>query len=159
MPSPKLEPMVLSEEERSELTEWASRRKTAQAPALRARIVLPCAGGGTMGRVAEQAGTSLEAVHPPAVRGQSRRCGRAVSHLPVMPAAPARMTHDSVRHGTTGLFAAMDIGTGSVIAYATNKTEAVDKWLIRRPASTCTAYGRTAATGPVPGIPRQAEFE
>jgi hypothetical protein len=29
---------------------------------------------------------------------------------------PARMTHDYVRHGTTSLFAALDVGSGSVIA-------------------------------------------
>jgi hypothetical protein len=32
------------------------------------------------------------------------------------PAAPAKMTHDYVRHGTTSLFAALDIVSGSVIA-------------------------------------------
>ena len=29
---------------------------------------------------------------------------------------PARMTHNYVRHGTTSLFAANDVGSGSVIA-------------------------------------------
>lgn len=32
------------------------------------------------------------------------------------PATPARMTHDYVRHGTTSLFAALDIASGSMIA-------------------------------------------
>jgi len=41
----QLAPLVLSEEERSELTLLAARRKTAQALALRARIVLACAEG------------------------------------------------------------------------------------------------------------------
>ncbi len=36
--------------------------------------------------------------------------------LPMMPTTPARATHDYVRHGTTTLFAAMDIISGSVIA-------------------------------------------
>ena len=36
--------------------------------------------------------------------------------LPMLPATPARMTHDYVRHGTTSLFAALDMATGSVIA-------------------------------------------
>lgn len=36
--------------------------------------------------------------------------------LPVMPTTPARMTHDYVRHGTTSLFTALDVASGSVIA-------------------------------------------
>ena len=43
MASPKLEPVVLTAEERSVLTGWARRRKSAQALALRSRIVLACA--------------------------------------------------------------------------------------------------------------------
>jgi hypothetical protein len=35
---------------------------------------------------------------------------------PMMPTTPARMTHDYLRHGTTSLFAAFDVGSGSVIA-------------------------------------------
>jgi transposase len=35
--------------------------------------------------------------------------------LPMMPGAPGRKTHDYVRHGTTSLFAALDIATGKVI--------------------------------------------
>jgi transposase len=42
----QLAPLVLNEEERSELKSLAARRKTAQALALRARIVLACAEGG-----------------------------------------------------------------------------------------------------------------
>jgi hypothetical protein len=33
-----------------------------------------------------------------------------------MPTTPARMTHGYVRHGTTSLFAAFDVNSGSVIA-------------------------------------------
>ncbi|CAO5254509.1 hypothetical protein FAGKG844_690004 [Frankia sp. AgKG'84/4] len=35
---------------------------------------------------------------------------------PVLPGTPARMTHDYVRHGTTSLFAALDLRPGAVIA-------------------------------------------
>ena len=42
----RLASLVLSALERSELTALATRRKTAQALALRARIVLACAAGG-----------------------------------------------------------------------------------------------------------------
>src|SRR5690349_346239 len=41
----QLAPLALSDEERSELRALAARRKTAQALALRARIVLACAEG------------------------------------------------------------------------------------------------------------------
>ena len=52
MASPKLEPVVLTDEERQVLEGWARRRKTARARALRSRIVLACAAGGTVGDVA-----------------------------------------------------------------------------------------------------------
>jgi hypothetical protein len=83
----------------------------------------------------------LEAVHRPAVRGQvpdvvglylnppenalvlavdeksqMQAIDRTAPTLPIMPTTPARMTHDYVRHGTTSLFAALDLGPGSVIA-------------------------------------------
>src|SRR3954466_1787591 len=45
MPNPKLTELVLSEEEAETLKAWARRPKTAQALALRSRIVLRCAAG------------------------------------------------------------------------------------------------------------------
>ena len=45
MPDPRLAPLVLSEDERHTLENWARRRSTAQGLALRARIVLACAEG------------------------------------------------------------------------------------------------------------------
>jgi len=45
MPSSKLSPLVLSAEEVTTLEQWARRPKTAQALALRSRIVLRCAQG------------------------------------------------------------------------------------------------------------------
>lgn len=50
----RLAPLVLSDEERSELKALATRRKTAQAVAFRARIVLACAEGGENKDVATQ---------------------------------------------------------------------------------------------------------
>jgi hypothetical protein len=43
----RLEPLILSDAERRTLENWAKRRKTAQGLALRARIVLARAGGGS----------------------------------------------------------------------------------------------------------------
>ena len=52
----RLEPVVLSEEERRRLTGWARRRSTAQGLAMRARIVLACAEGGSIVAVAARLG-------------------------------------------------------------------------------------------------------
>lgn len=227
MASPKLEPVVLSDEERSVLAGWARRRKTAQALALRARIVLRCADGATIAEVAQRleitrgtvskwrsrfqasrldglsdeprpgrprtitddeieqvitktlestpgkdthwstrsmatsTGMSQSAVSriwrafglkPHAIetwklstdplfvdkvrdvvglymsppenalvlavdeKSQMQAIDRTAPILPIMPTTPARMTHDYVRHGTTSLFAALDLSSGSVIA-------------------------------------------
>ena len=53
-----LEPVVLSEEERATLERWERRPKSAQALALRCRIVLACAEGGHNNEVAERVGVS-----------------------------------------------------------------------------------------------------
>jgi transposase len=49
-------------------------------------------------------------------KSQIQALDRTAPCLPVLPATPARMTRDHVRHGTTSLFAAYDVGSGSVIA-------------------------------------------
>jgi transposase len=49
-------------------------------------------------------------------KSQIQALDRTAPMLPMMPTTPARMTHDYLRHGTTSLFAAFDIGSGSVIA-------------------------------------------
>ena len=49
-------------------------------------------------------------------KSQIQALDRTAPCLPILPTTPARMTHDYVRHGTTSLFAAYDIGSGSVIA-------------------------------------------
>src|SRR5215216_3914889 len=56
MPNPKLTDLVLSEEEAETLRRWARRPKTAQALALRSRIVLRCSRGGSNTEVAEELG-------------------------------------------------------------------------------------------------------
>lgn len=62
MPSPNLDPVALTGEERSVLSGWSRRRKTAQALALRSRIVLRCAEGGSIGEVAAEVGVSRNTV-------------------------------------------------------------------------------------------------
>ena len=58
MASPKLEPVVLSDDERRVLEGWERRRKTAQALALRSRIILAFAGGASVSAVAAELGIS-----------------------------------------------------------------------------------------------------
>jgi transposase len=279
MPSPKPVPLELTDEERQVLAGWSRRRTTAQALALRSRIVLECASGRVNTEVAERLGVSRETVrkwrsrfaadrleglsdeprpgrprmisdervelvitktleergpgedthwstrsmaaatgmsqtavsriwrafglkphrvqtwklstdpqfidkvrdvvglylNPPEKalvlcvdeKSQIQALDRTAPCLPLLPTTPARMTHDYVRNGTTSLFAALEVASGSVIAhhyrrhrhqeflrflklidsavpsgldlhlvcdnYATHKTEAVKKWLLRHP--------------------------
>jgi transposase len=62
MASPKLVALLLSAGERQVLQAWARRRKTAQALALRSKIVLACAGGAGNTQVAETLGVSRATV-------------------------------------------------------------------------------------------------
>jgi transposase len=228
VPSPKLAPVELTEDERRVLGAWVRRRKTAQSLALRSRIILACADGRPNQSVADELGVSRDTVAkwrrrflagrlegltdeprpgrprtvsdekveqvitaaleqaPPggdshwSTRSMARSAGvsqstvsriwrtfglkphvvqtwklstdpqfiekvrdvvglymappenalvlcvdeksqiqaldRTAPCLPMLPTTPARMTHDYVRNGTTSLFAAFDLASGSVIA-------------------------------------------
>jgi len=48
-------------------------------------------------------------------KSQMQALDRTAPVLPMMPAVPGRQTHDYIRHGTTSLFAALDVATGKVI--------------------------------------------
>ena len=47
-------------------------------------------------------------------KSQVQALDRSAAVLPMMPADPARQTHDYLRHGTASLFAALDMATGQV---------------------------------------------
>src|SRR2546429_4881721 len=90
----RLEPLVLADAERQMLQGWATRRKTAQGLALRARIVLACAEGRSNIAVAARLGISRTTVRkwrspfpgrpPDRVGAQAPPGGaRAHSHAPV----------------------------------------------------------------------------
>jgi transposase len=48
-------------------------------------------------------------------KSQIQALDRSQPILPVLPGTPARMSHDYTRHGTTSLFAALDVASGRVI--------------------------------------------
>ena len=48
-------------------------------------------------------------------KSQIQALDRTAPILPLRPGQPERRTHDYVRHGTTSLFAALDVATGRVI--------------------------------------------
>jgi len=59
----RLVPLVLSQDERRTLENWVKRRSTAQGLALRARIVLACAQGGSNLAVAARLGVNRKTVN------------------------------------------------------------------------------------------------
>jgi transposase len=48
-------------------------------------------------------------------KSQIQALDRSQPVLPILPGTPARMSHDYTRHGTTSLFAALDVASGNVI--------------------------------------------
>jgi len=230
-----LEPVVLSDDERETLERWARRPKSAQALAMRCRIVLRCADGGQVRDIAHELGldphtvgkwrrrflvdrlaglhdeprpgtprtidddaietvivktleeTPTDATHwstrsmakatgmsqsaisriwrafglkphlvdtfklspapqfvekvrdvvglyvnPPEgalvlcvdEKSQIQALDRTAPVLPLRPGLPERRTHDYVRHGTTNLYAALDVASGMVIADMTERHRA-----------------------------------
>jgi hypothetical protein len=46
--------------------------------------------------------------------------------LPLLPGVPERRTHDYQRHGTTNLYAALDVASGKVISQMTDRHRATE---------------------------------
>src|SRR5436309_5113250 len=59
-------------------------------------------------------------------KAQIQALDRSAPVLPLMPGVPARQSHDYVRNGTTTLYAALDVGSGQVIAEMTPRHRAVE---------------------------------
>ena len=57
-------------------------------------------------------------------KSQIQALDRTAPVLPLMPGLPERRTHDYVRHGTTNLYAALDVASGQVIAEMTPRHRA-----------------------------------
>jgi hypothetical protein len=45
-------------------------------------------------------------------KSQIQAIDRTQPAFPILPGTPARRTHDCIRHGTTSLFAALEVATG-----------------------------------------------
>ena len=86
--------LVLTDEERQTLERWARRPKSAQALALRCRIVLACARGATNREVAAEVGVHLATVGKWRARFVARRLD-GLSDDP-RPGAPRSVTDDDV---------------------------------------------------------------
>ena len=59
-------------------------------------------------------------------KSQVQALARSQPAFPMMPGVPERRTHDYVRHGTTSLFAAMNVADGTVIASTHRRHRAVE---------------------------------
>jgi transposase len=94
MASPKLAEISLSAEERQVLEGWVRRRKTSQALALRARIVLVCADGGSNTGIA----AALEVSRATVAKWRSRFLVSRLEGLDDVsrPGAPRKITDEQV---------------------------------------------------------------
>src|SRR6266581_797026 len=90
---PKAE-LVLTDEERDTLVSWSRRRRSAQALALRCRIILACADGATNAEVAEELGISRPTVGKWRSRFVQRRLAGLVDED--RPGAPRKISDDKV---------------------------------------------------------------
>ena len=100
MATPHAIPISLSETDRGRLQGWGRRRKTGQALAARARIVLACAEPGTTkGSVAETLGVSRTTV----ALWRRRFAERGLDGLldEPRPGAPRKITDDQVERAVT----------------------------------------------------------
>jgi transposase len=92
--SPGLEPLALRAGERQVLEGWARRHKTSQALALRSRIVLACADGGSVTAVAADLRVSRDTVRKWRGRFQAARL-HGLEDEP-RPGAPRKITDEQV---------------------------------------------------------------
>ncbi len=95
-------------------------------------------------------------------KSQIQALDRTRPILPMLPGTPERATHDYKRHGTSSLYAALDLATGRVIGRLHSKHRAIEfkKFLptlrprSSPPTSTCTSLLDNASTHKTPVIKR-----
>jgi transposase len=86
--------LVISPSERKQLEAWSARRKTAQALALRARIVLQCGGGRSNGEIAESVQVTRQMVGKWRSRFVERRLDGLLDEA--RPGAPRRLSDQAI---------------------------------------------------------------
>ena len=76
-------------------------------------------------------------------KSQVQALSRSQPAFPMMPGMPEKRTHDYFRHGTTSLFAAMNIADGTVIASTHRRHRAVEfkKFLQKIDQQVCVGAG------------------
>src|SRR2546425_779893 len=120
--------LVVSPEQKLALRQLIQQPRSSRSLAFRARIVRECARGQNNVAVAAKMHTSGFTVgmwRNRFISGgiaalgdempQIQDLSRSQPILPMLPGQAERRTHDYQRHGTTSLFAALEIATGSVI--------------------------------------------
>src|SRR5437867_105022 len=120
-------PLAISPEDLRTLGQWSRSGSIRAALAERARILLLAAERTSNTDIATQLGRSLPTVglylDPPEraivvcvdETAQIQARARTAPNLPLGPGSPERRTHDDTRHGTTTLFAALEVATGKVV--------------------------------------------
>ena len=93
-------------------------------------------------------------------KSQIQALDRTAPVLPLLPGTPERRTHDYRRHGTTNLYAALDVASGNVIAdmTATPPRRGVPPLLEpdRHAASPPTSTSTSSSTTTPPTRPRRS---
>src|SRR5436853_346671 len=116
----KIERIDVGVEDRARLRRLARDRNTTQKVVWRARIVLLAGDGMVEQTVAEVVGLGLDWLERALVlsvdeKSQIQALDRTQPGLPMKKGRAGPMTHDYKRHGTTTLFAALDVASGKVI--------------------------------------------
>jgi hypothetical protein len=87
-------------------------------------------------------------------KSQIQALDRTAPVLPMLPGTPARATHDYVRHGTSSLYAALNITSGTVISALHARHRAIEFKKVSaedRPRGPCRVRGtRRARQTPPP---------
>src|SRR5260221_366249 len=115
--------LVLSAPERSYLERQVRRHRVARSLSERCRVILRCADGLPSKSVGAELRLHEHTVGKWRRRFLKDRCGGLLDEAPPGPpptlasgqGAPERRTHNYIRHGTTSLFAALDVASGFVI--------------------------------------------
>jgi hypothetical protein len=110
-------------------------------------------GPGVIARVRDVAGLYMSPPEHALVlavdeKSQIQALDRTAPCLPMLPTTSERRTHDYVRHGTTSLFAAYDLASGSVIAQSYRRAPAPGVPAVPQAHRNCRAQGPGAAPGP-----------